>query len=342
MLASKTRDIFERQAQTAKEKYYAELAEYKKTSQYAMYQEYLVDFKAKHATPRTGTICSDRFSIDCSCAAEGKRTKLEPQTSTSTRSSSHDNFDRESGSRSAHSVPESYAFGSTKSEASPVIAGASGSPSSARPAYSLSSATSPTAYANVQSPLTGTPYSPQSTSPVAASSYPVYELPHHARAGHTNDLRLREPSYPRTRPRTLPSDILDPPNSPNITTATSVSASASSPRRALPRPPSSLPPQRVHHDGSLSSDGSSAILSQSQPQPYQGSLLPALDARKADRTLPHPVLSAGVGMGIVTSPGPIERAGGSRGRNEGHLEALLRATELARDAEREGDSAGRK
>jgi len=56
VLASKTRDIFERQAQTAKEKYYAELAEYKKTSHYAMYQEYLVDFKAKHATPRTGMI----------------------------------------------------------------------------------------------------------------------------------------------------------------------------------------------------------------------------------------------------------------------------------------------
>jgi hypothetical protein len=61
VLASKTRDTFERQAQTAKEKYYAELAEYKKTSQYSLYQEYLAEFKAKHAAPRTGTISSDRF-----------------------------------------------------------------------------------------------------------------------------------------------------------------------------------------------------------------------------------------------------------------------------------------
>lgn len=61
-----------------------------------------------------------------------------------------------------------------------------------------------------------------------------------------------------------------------------------------------------------------------------------LGAPKADRTLPHPVPSLGVGMGIVSSPGPLERVGGSRGRGEGHLEALLRATELARDAEREG------
>ena len=60
-MASKTRDIFERQAQTAKEKYYAELAEYKKTPQYAQYQEYLADFKAKHSTPRTGSIGSDPF-----------------------------------------------------------------------------------------------------------------------------------------------------------------------------------------------------------------------------------------------------------------------------------------
>jgi len=49
------------------------------------------------------------------------------------------------------------------------------------------------------------------------------------------------------------------------------------------------------------------------------------------------VPSLGVGTGIVASPGPIERVGGSRMRSEGHLEALLRATELARDAEREGE-----
>lgn len=56
VLASDVRDIFERQAQGAKEKYYAELSDYKKTSQYAQYQEYLADFKAKHAAPRTGNV----------------------------------------------------------------------------------------------------------------------------------------------------------------------------------------------------------------------------------------------------------------------------------------------
>jgi hypothetical protein len=55
VLQPEARDIFERQAAGAKEKYYAELAEYKKTPLYVQYQEYLADFKAKHAAPRTGT-----------------------------------------------------------------------------------------------------------------------------------------------------------------------------------------------------------------------------------------------------------------------------------------------
>lgn len=42
------RERFERQASTVKEKYLAELAEYKKTENYRLYQEYLADFKAKN------------------------------------------------------------------------------------------------------------------------------------------------------------------------------------------------------------------------------------------------------------------------------------------------------
>ncbi len=44
----------ERQAASAKERYLAELTEYKKTPEYAQYQEYLADFKAKHAVPSNG------------------------------------------------------------------------------------------------------------------------------------------------------------------------------------------------------------------------------------------------------------------------------------------------
>ncbi|KAF2759323.1 hypothetical protein EJ05DRAFT_527525 [Pseudovirgaria hyperparasitica] len=65
VLSPDAREGYEREANTAKEKYYAELAEYKKTPQYAEYQEYLKEFKAKHATTQS----------------EGKRSKLETETS---------------------------------------------------------------------------------------------------------------------------------------------------------------------------------------------------------------------------------------------------------------------
>lgn len=56
VLPTEQREVCERQANEAKEKYYAELAEYKKTPEYAQYQAYLEDFKAKHAPPKTGIV----------------------------------------------------------------------------------------------------------------------------------------------------------------------------------------------------------------------------------------------------------------------------------------------
>lgn len=46
-LPPREKEPCERQAQALKEKFYADLNEYKKTPQYAQYQEYLADFKAK-------------------------------------------------------------------------------------------------------------------------------------------------------------------------------------------------------------------------------------------------------------------------------------------------------
>lgn len=46
-LSAQEKEPCERQALAWKEKYYADLNEYKKMPQYAQYQQYLVDFKAK-------------------------------------------------------------------------------------------------------------------------------------------------------------------------------------------------------------------------------------------------------------------------------------------------------
>ncbi|KAK7178680.1 High mobility group protein B3 [Paraphaeosphaeria sporulosa] len=48
-LPAEAREAYQRQADTAKEKYYTELAEYKKSSEYDAYQKYSQEFKAKHA-----------------------------------------------------------------------------------------------------------------------------------------------------------------------------------------------------------------------------------------------------------------------------------------------------
>lgn len=54
MLSADAREVYERQAGAAKEKYNAELSEYKKTESYAQYMEYLAEFKAKNAPSENG------------------------------------------------------------------------------------------------------------------------------------------------------------------------------------------------------------------------------------------------------------------------------------------------
>ncbi|KAL2165163.1 hypothetical protein VTH06DRAFT_459 [Thermothelomyces fergusii] len=50
-LTAAEKEPYEAQAQAIKEKYLADLAEYKKTPQYSQYQAYLREFKAKHGSP---------------------------------------------------------------------------------------------------------------------------------------------------------------------------------------------------------------------------------------------------------------------------------------------------
>lgn len=54
VLSADAREAGERQANSAKEKYCVELAEYKRTPEYEAYQKYLEKFKAKHAAPPKG------------------------------------------------------------------------------------------------------------------------------------------------------------------------------------------------------------------------------------------------------------------------------------------------
>ena len=49
-IPAEEKEPYESEASTAKEKYHAEMAEYKTTKSYREYQQYLAEFKAKHTS----------------------------------------------------------------------------------------------------------------------------------------------------------------------------------------------------------------------------------------------------------------------------------------------------
>lgn len=49
-IPAEEKEPYESEASGAKEKYHAEMAEYKTTKSYREYQQYLAEFKAKHAS----------------------------------------------------------------------------------------------------------------------------------------------------------------------------------------------------------------------------------------------------------------------------------------------------
>jgi len=63
VLAPDDKATYESRSQAMKDRYYAELAEYKKTENYARYQNYLEDFKAKHEPSSKSLILLQQSSI---------------------------------------------------------------------------------------------------------------------------------------------------------------------------------------------------------------------------------------------------------------------------------------
>lgn len=55
-LSQAEKEPFESQAQAIKDRYHADLAEYKKTTDFKKYCAYLQDFKAKHSLPSQGML----------------------------------------------------------------------------------------------------------------------------------------------------------------------------------------------------------------------------------------------------------------------------------------------
>ncbi|KAL6164138.1 hypothetical protein ACJQWK_09813 [Exserohilum turcicum] len=315
VLPAEEREGCERQANGAKEKYYAELAEYKKTPQYEAYQRYLEDFKAKHSVP-----------------TKGKRSKLDTETSTSTRAGSNEQNDQAANRRLSFTQPETNSITQQKPDPNHPV-GPSRLP--AGPSYT-SKPTSPTnrSLSGFNSPRSGEQFSPVSASPRSANTQRdgVFEPP---AANSMRDPRLPFDANPYQQPPPFNSDhnhhSSSTPPPPSYTYASHYQAPPDFPSRRTPRESTRLPPLS-HEDTTLSSE--SGHSGQGVPTPnYPEQTLPA-DLSKTMRMLPQPVPSIG------PSPSPLDRPvppvatshyphHSHDYRTQGPLAVLVRAGELA-------------
>ncbi|CAI9635260.1 unnamed protein product [Alternaria burnsii] len=317
VLPAEEREGCERQANGAKEKYYAELAEYKKTPNYEAYQKYLEDFKAKHSVP-----------------TKGKRSKLESETSTSTRGGSYEQNDQATNRALSTIQSDAQTTPQQKSDPIPLI-GSSRLP--AGPVYS-STSTSPAnrPLSGFTSPRSGEQFSPTSASPrntgmqrdgafdssapnpIRDPRIPFDANPYHQPSAYNLDLHQKiastpPPSYPHSAHYQAPIDLLS---------------------RRTPRESARLPPLS-HEDTTLSSEsGHSTQGSTGYPMTvYPGHTLPA-DPSKTMRMLPQPVPSMGSSASPLDRPmPPIPSSHLSHNshdyRNQGSLAVLVRAGEIA-------------
>lgn len=330
VLPAEERETCERQANTAKERYYAELTEYKKTPQYESYQKYLEEFKAKHAAP-----------------TKGKRSKLETETSTSTRSNSHEQpggGDRSAIRRISSAQSDPFTAGHNRSESSPPV-GPARLP--AGPQYPTPKSNSPATQSlpGLNSPHMADHYSPMSASPRSASlhkenSFETHlgSLPRDPRGQSDTSLPYHPTAYAHPHQpasTTPPSGPYGTPYQPPIDLPS---------RRPL-REPSRLPPL-THEDTTLSSESGHSGYNNHTGNPppsnhpsYPGSYLP-IDPNKSMRVLPQPVPSLGATPSPLNRPPPPPPKATSPQQQQQYgtsssLAALLRAGELARVADDE-------
>lgn len=317
VLPAEEREGCERQANGAKEKYYAELAEYKKTPQYEAYQKYLEDFKAKHSVP-----------------TKGKRSKLDTETSTSTLADSNEQNDQAANRRSSFTQPDSNTLAQQKSDPNQPP-GPSRLP--AGPTYT-SKPTSPTnrSLSGFNSPRSGEQFSPISASPRSAviGRDGIFEP---AVISSVRDTRtpFDSNSYQQSAfnqdNNHQSSSTPPPPPPPSYTYPSRYQAPADFPSRRAPRDTTRLP-RLSHEDTTLSSESSHSgqgVLTPSYPE----QALPA-DPSKTMRMLPQPIPSIG------PSPSPLDRPMTHMAashyplhshdyRTQGPLAVLVRAGELA-------------
>ncbi|KAF1945440.1 hypothetical protein EJ02DRAFT_44340 [Clathrospora elynae] len=314
VLPAEERESFERQANSAKEKYYAELAEYKKTPHFEVHQRYLEDFRIKHQVP----------------TKEVKRSKLETGTNTP-RAGSQDRTERAANRRLSSAQPEPYLVGLQNPELnqsrgpSRLAVGHSNSSKPPSPAYHARS--------EFNSPRSGEQFSPASASPRPASNQRegFFEI------SSTQPIRDARISFDANVYHQQPVSGTDSHHQAVTTTPPMYAYQAHyptpvelTPRRPI-RDSARPPPVLSHEDTTLSSE--SGHSGQGFPLAgYSGQPLP-MDPTKTMRMLPQPVPSMGPSPSILDRPPPVLAPHLLHQvhdyRTQGPLAVLVRAGEIA-------------
>ena len=275
---------------------------------------------------------------------EGKRSKLETETSTlnsGTWNRSDEHIDRSRSRRVSSTQPDALSVGNHRTEASPPI-GPARLPSG--PAYPLHT-TSPATYprSGINSPRISDHYSP-SASPRSATLHKEssFDMPSSgfARDARTfaRDVRVSghearghsEPrgAYPSNAYSGMPQNPLS--TTPPAAYALQYQTPIELPSRRPHREPGRLP-SLTHEDTTLSSNSGEGGYAAT---PYLHQLPPLIDGSKSTRMLPQPVPGLGSSLSPLDrtpllSPSPHVQ---SDLRTTPSLAALLRAGELAREA----------
>lgn len=294
------RDNYESTAAAAKERYLNAMAEYKKTDNYARYQQYLVDFKARHTTQPQSASGSKRNSHDISLTETltralefPKRAKLETETSTETQSSLDDHQSATGRASASHFYkPGHGGYASYRDEPY----SNSGSPATAL--YSTNA--SPAHHSNADS------YSQHGSPPSSSSRHTPYEIPQYAATRGPRDRAYSSLHDHDTASQRQPALV----------------------HQASTGSGGSLPP--LSKD--LSSRGSvDSPLSPTGP-PLQALMKDGLPP--SSRILPSPVTGSGFPLEHRTLPAPNYSPHDDDPRQSSSLAALLRASELASEADR--------
>ncbi|ORY16308.1 hypothetical protein BCR34DRAFT_121136 [Clohesyomyces aquaticus] len=334
VLPTDAREACERQANTAKEKYYAQMAEYKKTPQHDAYQKYLEDFKAKHAAQQKGK--SHKRALPDLCnhgltGGEGKRPRptLETETSTSTRSSAQEQSENYRKTSTTTAQSDQYAMSHSRSETSPPL-GLARLPAG-NPYGSKSTSPAMHSLSGLNSPRSRDVYSPMSMSPRSATlqKESSIELPINIMTREARDRYpdpgppFQSPSYghPNSVPSTTP---------PSAVYGSHYQAPVEPPSRRPVWEPTRLPPLS-HDDTTLSSESGGGYAGSAS---YVTHSLPIVDSSKSMRVLPHPVPSIGATQSPLDRYPPASSSQPPQDyRVSSSLAALLRAGEIVSRAE---------